>query len=47
MIEFPPVGAGGNSKGLKMGKEINREKREKKRVWGKYNFWQYQIIKAG
>ena len=22
-----------------------RKKREKKKIWGKYNFWQYQIIK--
>ena len=38
MIEFPPVGAGGNSKGLKMGKEIKRGKKRKKENLGKYNF---------
>ena len=47
ILEFspPPVGGGKKSKGLEMGKEINGEKREKKEIWGKYNFLQYQIIK--
>ena len=46
IIESPlwgPVGRG-KSKGLEMGKEFKGEKREKKKIGGKYNFWQYQII---
>ena len=30
---------------IKMGKGREGEKREKKKIWGKYNFWQYQMIK--
>ena len=45
IIEFPPPAGGGKSKGLEMGKGKEGEKREKKKIWGKYNFWQCQIIK--
>ena len=45
IIEFPPVGGRKKSKGLEVGKEIKGEKkRKKKKIGGKYNFWQYQMI---
>ena len=38
IIEFPPKGFGS-------GEENQRGKKEKKKkIWGKYNFWQYQIV---
>ena len=45
IIEFPPppVG-GGKSNSVLMGKEIKGGKREKNKIGGKYNFWQYQIM---
>ena len=42
IIEFSPSsggGGGGKSKGLDMVKGKERGKREKKKIWGKYNFW--------
>ena len=47
IIEFPPPprwGGGEESKGLEGGKKIKGGKRQKKKTWGKNNFWQYQII---
>ena len=42
IIEFSPfpVGEGKKSKGSEMWKKIKGEKREKKKIGGKYNFWQ-------
>ena len=41
ILEFRPPPVGGGSKVLEMKKEINGGKREKKEIWGKYNFLQY------
>ena len=46
IIEFPPPAGGGESKGLEMGKGKEGGKKRKKKIWGKYNFWQYQITKT-
>ena len=46
ILEFPPpVGGGGNQRVWRWGRKSQMETREKKEIWGKYNFLLYQIIK--
>ena len=45
-LSFPlPGGGGGNQRVWRWGRKSKGEKGEKKKIWGKYNFLQYQIIK--
>ena len=47
ILEFSPPRWGGekNQRVWRWGRKSKGEKREKKEIWGKYNFLQYQIIK--
>ena len=43
----PPPMEGGNQRVWRWGRKSKGEKREEKKILGKYNFWKYQIIKTG